>query len=609
MNISEYGTWQSPITPDLTARGEKSARSTYIVVDGQEIYWTESRPLEKGRTVVMHCTPDGKLEEMTPAGFDVRTKVHEYGGLSFTAHRGTLYFINSKDQCLYTQGKALTQEGIRFAEPLATPFGLVCIAEENKNNYLALVDPETGKSTPLDRGHDFYASPTLSPDGKKLAWLTWDHPNMPWDGTKLWVAEFEAGKLLHKTLQAGSSHESIFQPQWSPKSNLYYISDRSGWWNIYAMENENICPKNAEFGLPQWGLGISTWRFTGEGEQIICSFQENGVGKLGLLDPAKKQLEVLDLGGTDFAQIAAGKGFAVFLMGSKDAARRVMKLDLKTKRLTAIDKPTENLIGKEYFSIPQSISFPSANQRKSYGYFYPPRNPNYQAPKGSLPPLIVMSHGGPTAAADPVLNLRMQYWTSRGFAVLDVNYGGSTGFGRAYRESLRGRWGQVDVEDCSYGALYLAREGKVDPKKILIRGASAGGYTTLAALAFTDTFAAGASYYGVADLELLAKDTHKFEAYYLESLVGPYPQEKQEYYRRSPLHHAAKITCPVIFFQGGKDKVVPQNQAEKMFQALKDKGLKTELILYPDEEHGFRQAENVQDSLEKELNFYLDVLK
>lgn len=619
--IEPYGNWKSPITAEMTAQAQKSPRSTNIVVDGQDVLWTESRPFEKGRTVIMKWNAVQGLKEITPVPFDVRSKVHEYGGLAFTAHQGTLYFINAKDQRLYMQKeneepRPISKEGIRLAEPLFTSQGIVCIAEIHSNkeveNFLALINPVTQEVTPLAKGADFYAAPALHPEGKKLAWLTWNHPQMPWDGTELWIADFEKGQLNNQEQVAGGKEESIFQPQWSPEGILTYVSDKSGWWNLYQRHPEkqpqSLCPLAAEFGLPLWGLGISTWRFTGNGEEIICTYVQEGIGKMALLDPLTQKLTPIKLSGTDFSQIATGKGFAVFMEGSVDAPRRVVKLDLKSLIPSPLDPPPKIPVEKEFLSKAEPISFPTANGKRAFGIFYPPTNPTVKAPQGSLPPLLVMSHGGPTAATDPVFNLRIHYWTSRGWAVLDVNYGGSTGYGREYRERLKGEWGIVDVQDCSNGALYLASLKKVDPKKLVIRGFSAGGYTTLAALTFTETFATGASYYGVADLALLAQDTHKFEARYLDKLVAPYPEGSAIYTARSPLQNADRMKCPVIFFQGGKDKVVPPNQAETLYGALKKRGIKTELVIYPEEEHGFRSAATLQDCLEKELKFYLDVL-
>lgn len=616
-----YGTWTSPITAMMTTRTDKSNRNCDIIVDGDFVYWSEPRPSEKGRTVIVRRANDGSLETVTPPGYDVRSKVHEYGGRAYTVYRQTIYFINAKDQRIYVQenGRSplpITPQGPRFAELLPCEQGILAIAEDHQDtkvlNFLALIHPQTGLVTTLDEGHDFYAGLALSPDGKRLAWLTWDHPHMPWDSTYLWTAELRDGALHEKQLVAGGIDEALFQPQWSPQGTLYFISDRSGWWNIYRQQGatlENVCPLEAEFGMPLWRLGTSTYAFTGQQEEIACAYQEQGIGKLALLNPHTKQLKPLSLGFSSYSQITPGKRCLYLLMGSSKVSRRLYKLNLSSQTITLLDEVEEFPIDSGYISLPEPIAFPSAQGRTAYGYYYAPKNKDFKSAAGTLPPLMIMSHGGPTAAADPIFNIKVQYWTSRGFAVLDVNYGGSTGFGRAYRNLLKGQWGIVDVEDCSEGALYLAKQGKADPRKLLIRGGSAGGYTTLAALAFTKTFAAGASYYGVADLELLAQDTHKFEALYLDQLIGPYPDSKKLYEERAPLLHADQITCPVIFFQGALDKVVPLNQAKKMYAALMQKGLKTKLVIYENEEHGFRQAENIQDSMEQELRFYLEVLK
>lgn len=591
------------------AQGDKSLRTVSISIDDGVIYWTESRPLEKGRVVLMQRLPNGAVEEITPPGFDIRSKVHEYGGLSFAVSNGVIYFVNAKDQRIYQQKgndvQPLTEGGVRYAEPVSSNAGLICVAEKGSENWLALVDKNTGTCKPLDQGHDFYGGIALSSDQKQIAWITWDHPQMPWDGTELWTAQLNNNEIINKQKVAGGSKEAIFQPRFSPQGDLYFISDRSGWWNFYR-NNEPLYPLQAEFGLPLWGLGVSLWDFTGKGEEILTAYQEGGLGKLALLDPIQKKLQPVDLHGTDYSQVHCKDGFAVFLQGSFNVPRKVVQLDLKTLKSERVDMPSKLKIDEGFFSTCEPLTFPTSSG-EAFGYFYGPRNKHYHPLPNTLPPLIVMSHGGPTASADPVFNLKIQYWTSRGFAVFDVNYGGSTGYGRAYREKLKGKWGIVDVEDCTQGALYLASIGKVDPEKMVIRGGSAGGYTTLAALAFTNTFVAGASYYGVADLELLAKDTHKFESCYLDSLIGPYPEAKGIYAERSPLQHAHKINCPVIFFQGGADKVVPPNQAEVMYNALKARGIRTELIIYPEEEHGFRSAHNQQDSLEKEQAFYLDV--
>jgi dipeptidyl aminopeptidase/acylaminoacyl peptidase len=616
----KFGKWVSPITPLMNARSDKSSRNTDILVKEGSVYWTEPRPLEKGRTALMRSDAQGKVEEIVSSDFDIRTKVHEYGGVPFTLHENSLYFIHNKDQRLYVQcqnetPRPITEGKIRYANLQGCTHGLIAIAEEHLdsqvNNFLVLLDSKTGKQTVWDSGHDFYASPILSPDEKKLAWLTWDHPNMPWDGTELWMADVVEGKLENKRCVAGGVAESIFQPQWSPLGTLFFVSDRTGWWNIYRLNGEmadNVCPMKAEFGVPQWRFGMSTWGFTGPGEQIICIYQQNGFGKLGWLNPESQALKPISLPFTDYSQINVGEGFAVMLMGSPTSPRRLMKLDLQTFEFIPLDTITSLEVDSEYFSIPKNIEFPTFAGKTAFGYYYAPMNKLYEGLKKERPPLLVFSHGGPTGCADPSFNLRVQYWTSRGFAVLDVNYGGSIGFGRAYRERLKGQWGIVDVKDCEMGALYLVECGLVNPSKLFIRGSSAGGYTTLASLAFTSTFSGGASYYGIGDLMAMAKDTHKFEARYLDGLVGSLPAAEKLYYDRSPLFHVEKFSCPVIFFQGEEDKIVPKNQAEMMYRALKEKGIKTKLVIYETEEHGFRQAAHIEDSMRQELEFYLSIL-
>lgn len=612
MKTAPFGQWPSPIIAEMLCSHSKSNFNCDIAVEGQAIYWTEVRPKERGRTVLMRNGYD-----ITPEGCDIRSKVHEYGGTGFAVLGEKLFFVNSKDQRLYRKDSslaALTEPGVRFGDLVPSSAGLLAIREDHRAslvlNDLVLIDPGSGQVTALDSGHDFYAFPTLSPDGSKLAWISWNLPDMPWDSTMLWVADFKGGRISDKRCVAGSPNESIYQPQWSPKGILTFISDRSGWWNLYRLKGdacENLFPLEAEFGMPLWRLGSSTWGFTGSGEQILCSYQQKGSFKLALIDPETKKWEEIPLPQNDFSQIKTGKGFAVLLAGSQTEGRRLARLDLLAKQLTYLDQAEEPLIPKGSLSNPEAIEFPTTDGR-AYAFFYPPANDSYTGPQGQKPPLMVISHGGPTGNVTGVFNLKIQYWTSRGFAVLDVNYRGSTGYGRAYREKLKGRWGIADVEDCVSGARFLAKRGDIDPDKCVIRGGSAGGYTTLAALAFTKAFQAGASYYGVGDPELLAKDTHKFESRYLDSLIGPYPARRDLYEARSPLKHAENISSPVIFFQGGKDKVVPPNQAEVMFEALKRNNIPTKLILYPEEEHGFRQADTIRDSLEKELQFYLDVL-
>jgi dipeptidyl aminopeptidase/acylaminoacyl peptidase len=588
-----YGEWPSPITTELVTHGVKKFGN--IVIDGDKVYWEEQRPSEGGKTFIVNQAGD-----VTSKEFSVRTRVHEYGGGAFTVHGGIVYFVNDKDQRIYVGNKPLTAEGVRFADLLFTEQGLVAVGEKGEENFLALINLTSGAYQVLSSGSDFYASPKISPDGKKLAWISWNHPNMPWDGTELWVADLHADGLKNLRSVAGGKTESIFQPEWSPEGVLHYVSDRSGWWNLYK-DQENLHPLDAEFGMPQWTFGMSTYGFVGN--QILCTYQKQGRWHLAY------NFKELSLPGSFYTQIRTGKDFAAFILGSPTEARSVVRLNLKTLALETLARNEKPPVDPGYFSIAQPISFPSKKGRTAYGLYYPPKNKDCRAPKGELPPLIVKAHGGPTACANAVFDLSIQYWTSRGFAVLDVNYGGSTGYGRAYRELLKGNWGVVDIEDCEHGAKYLVEKGLVDPKKLAISGGSAGGYTTLCALTFGKTFTVGASYYGICDLIALAEETHKFEKHDHENLIASYPEHKDLYISRSPLYFPEKLNCPVIFFQGLEDKIVLPNQSEMMYEALKKRGILTELITYPGEQHGFRKAENIRDSLERELAFYLLVFR
>jgi dipeptidyl aminopeptidase/acylaminoacyl peptidase len=610
-----YGTWNSPITALSASKGSLS-RYSQFVVKKNKIYRLEIR-LGKPFIVVSEkgkAEKEYKLDKFLP-----QTKVHEYGGLSFNVEGEKIYFINSEDQRIYILSPEgaiypLTPRGPRYADICTTKNGLIAVTEEHLKssvtNKLVFIDFLTGRQKILDEGHDFYSNPILSGDGKKLAWLTWDHPNMPWDSTQLWTAAFDSGELINKQCLAGKDGESIFQPQWSPQGTLYFVSDRSGWWNLHRYKNhkvENVYPHEVEFGLPQWWFGLSTWRFTGKAEEILCTYCLEGEWRLGLLNPDLQWMNPLPLEYTDYSQIEIGDGFAVFLAASPIIPRRLVKLDLKTYQVDFLGPYAEVNLSTGYFSIPETIAYLGAEGLPVYAYYYPPANKHYKGKPGTLPPLIVISHGGPTAMTEDSFALKVQFWTSRGFAVLDVNYGGSTGYGRAYRERLKGQWGVNDVEDCVKGAKFLAEKGLVDAEKMVIRGASAGGFTTLAALAFTDTFVGGASYSGVSDPELLTIDTHKFESRYLDHLIGPFLEYKEIYRQRSPYYHAKKFKKPVIFFHGADDPIVPVEHAEKMYEELKSKGIEAELNIYEKESHGFRQSKNVVDSLEKELQFYLKI--
>lgn len=627
--IAPYGSWKSPITADLIVTGTIGLGG--IALDGDDVYWSEGRPAEAGRNAIARRTPDGKTADVTLSPFNVRTRVHEYGGGAFTVKDGIIYFSNFADQRLYKQTpdgepQAVSQESggnLRYADAVIdTERGrIICVCEDHTGgghepvNTLVSINLDQGEDIQvLVSGSDFYASPRLSPDRTQLAWLSWNHPNMPWDGTQLWVAPIQAdGVLGEPQLVAGGVEESVFQPEWSPDGSLYFVSDRTGWWNLYRWhpplvqgslgEIEPLCEMEAEFGLPQWVFGMSTYAVE-SANRIICTYTQDGIWYLASLDTQTKQLEVIETPYTDISSVHAANNRAVFMAGSATEPTAVVQMDLATRQLEALRRSSQLEIDTGYLSVPQAIAFPTENNLTAYAFFYPPQNKDYTAPAGEKPPLIVKSHGGPTASTSSAFNLKIQYWTSRGFAFVDVNYGGSTGYGRDYRQRLKDQWGIVDVDDCANAAKYLAEQGLVDGERLAIAGGSAGGYTTLAALTFRDIFKAGASYYGVSDLEILAMDTHKFEARYLDGLIGPYPERKDLYEKRSPIHFTDQLSCPVIFFQGLEDKVVPPNQAEMMVEALKAKGLPVAYVAYEGEQHGFRRAENIKRTLDGEFYFY-----
>lgn len=616
--VAPYGAWKSPISSDMIVAGVVGLSS--LTLDGEDVYWIEGRPAEGGRYAIARYSRDGQVSDVTPSPFNVRTRVHEYGGGAYLVSEGVVYFSNFKDQRLYRQNvgeepQPLTPEApLRYADAVIDKARnrLICVLEDHSGegeavNAIASINLETGESTLLVEGNDFYSSPRLSPDGSQLCWLTWNHPHMPWDGTELWTAQIRAdGSLAAGTLVAGGTDESIFQPEWSPQGILHFVSDRSNWWNLYRYQEgrvESLCEKAAEFGLPQWVFGMSTYAFASE-NQIICTYTEAGNWYLASLDTQTKQLELIETPYTSISSPQVVEGKVVFLGGSATQPTAIVQLDLSSKHIELLRQSTQLEIEKGYLSVPESVEFTTEKGLTAFGFFYPPQNQDYTAAAGEKPPLLVKSHGGPTAATSSALSLKTQYWTSRGFAVLDVNYGGSTGYGREYRQRLQDNWGIVDVDDCVNGAKYLVQKGLVDANKLAIAGGSAGGYTTLAALTFRDTFKAGASRYGISDLEVLASDTHKFESRYLDGLIGPYPEGQDLYVARSPIHFTNQLSCPVIFFQGLEDQVVPPNQAEMMVDALKAKGLPVAYVAFAGEQHGFRKAENIKRSLDGEFYFY-----
>src|SRR6267154_16593 len=607
-----YGSWKSPITSDLIVKG--SIGLGQVKMDGDDVYWIEGRPSEGGRQVIVRRTSDGRTVDVNPPGFNARTRVHEYGGGDYGAHDSIVYFANFADQQLYRQAPdsdpQLMSEGsndaqLRYADLVvdASRNRLISVREDHREpgreavNTLVALSLDGGAAQVLTSGSDFYSSPRITPKGDRMAWLTWNHPNMPWDGCELWTGDFaNDGAITNQRLVAGGLRESIFQPEWSPDGALYFVSVRSGWWNLYRTTAdgsvEPVCELQAEFGAPQWIFGLATYAFE-SADRIVCTFAERGLWRLGTIDTRAKTLQRIDTPYTEISYVCAASRRAVFRAGSPQSPFSIIEIDIEAG----------------YISEPQPVEFPTENGLTAHGFYYPPQNRDFVAPNLERPLLLVKSHGGPTSATVAVLMLGIQYWTSRGIAVLDVNYGGSTGYGRAYRERLNDNWGIVDVDDCVNGARFLSARGDADGNRLMIDCGSAGGYTTLCALTFRDQFKAGASHFGVSDAEALAKETHKFESRYLDNLIGPYPERRDLYIERSPIYFTDKLSCPVIFFQGLEDKVVPPNQAETMVEALRKKGVAVAYVPFAGEQHGFRRAENIKRTLDAELYFYSRVFK
>ncbi len=620
IKTAPYGSWKSPLNASAIAVG--AASYAEIQSFGMDVYWLESIPSEAGRVTLIR-----NGESILASGYSVRTRVHEYGGGSYVACEAGIYFVNFRDQDLYrleSVPRAVTRSGTheRYAD-LCHPEGsnlLIAVCEthpkddlggpQEVSNRLVAINLANGQVTTLHEGHDFYGAPRIH--GSQLAFIAWDHPNMPWDATLLYLAEFNQSEVRLEKVNviAGGGGESIVEPHWGEK-RLFYVSDATGWWNIWCFDEQgNRCLHEceAEFGGPQWVFATRSFAVVND-DLTIARRCKQGTETLVIITGDGSLSEWhSQAGGYDYLLWRDDPKGLLCVTGAPDRGARIEHFNPSGEARERLSRIETEALQAEYASSPQAIAFDS-HGGVSHAYFYPPTNPEYRAPDRELPPLLVTTHGGPTAAARKHQNLRIQYYTSRGWAVADLNYAGSTGFGTAYRRKLEGQWGIADVRDCEALVQHLASFKLVDPMRCAIRGGSAGGYTTLAALTFSDIFQAGASAYGISDLEALAKDTHKFESRYLDTLVGPWPEESEKYKARSPIHHSHKLSCPIIFFQGGKDLIVPPNQSERMVSALDQKGIPHAYLLYPEEAHGFRDAKNMVHCLESEFEFFCRVFE
>jgi dipeptidyl aminopeptidase/acylaminoacyl peptidase len=628
VTVAPYGSWKSPITSGRLVEDVVMLGDPAVVAD--VVYWTECRPAEGGRVALVRRQPDGATQDVFSSDYWARTLVHEYGGVCHVVAGDTVYFSNFSDQRLYRvqpgrDPEPVTAEpprplSVRYAAPVVSRDGhhLYCVRErhgtpgvatEVVNDIVVLAADGEAEPRVVAEGHDFFSFPTLSPDGKRIAWISWDHPRMPWDGTELWEAELGPDGLpVNPRLVAGDEAESVTQPKYSPDGRLHFISDRSGWWNLY-LDDENagtpIAADEAEYSGPDWTLGQSTYGFLADGTIVAISFS-SGLCRLNLLRAGTRTEIATPY--TELGSLTMGDGAVVVIAGSARLPVSIVSIALPSGEATVLRSGRTASVDAGYLSEPEAVEFPTEDDLIAHALFYAPTNPDFAAPAGELPPLIVASHGGPTSRSASVLSYDIQFWTSRGIGVVQVNYGGSTGYGREYRERLRDRWGIVDLDDCVNAARYLSASGRADAGRLLIHGGSAGGYTTLCALTFRDVFAAGASYFGVADAGALARDTHKFESRYTDGLIGPWPAAEDVYRSRSPVFHTDQLSTPLILFQGLEDKVVPPEQSEAMAQALRSKGIPFAYLAYAGEQHGFRKAETIKSSVEAELYFYGRVL-
>jgi dipeptidyl aminopeptidase/acylaminoacyl peptidase len=620
MTVRPYGTWPSALDAGTIAGVPRFAFDA-LSVAGPAVRWLEARPSEGGRVALVEWS-GGEIAELTPDGFNVRTRVHEYGGGACWFHGETAYCSSYDDSRLYAvegrRARPLTPEplelhSLRYADGAVSPDGglVVCVRERHEdgdvhNELVALPADGSGEARIFATGHDFYAAPRVSPDGSRLAWLCWDHPRMPWDGTELWVADVSSdGTLSAERLVAGGPEESVVQPAWSSDGRLHFVTDRNGWWNLHREDRALTGLEDGEIGCSAWIFGTRRFAFLGDG-RIACVVTRRAIDALELLDPETGTLEPAGLDWTSYAptMLAAEGSTVVFAAASPTEPVTVAAWDADSGGQTILHRVIDLGLDPAAIPIPRAVEFPTADGATAHAFYYPPTSVDDEGPADERPPLQVVCHGGPTGHRAPSLTPSFLFWTQRGVGVVDVNYRGSSGFGRAYRRALDGRWGEIDWQDCVAAARHLAEQGDADPDRTWVEGGSAGGYVVLCALTFDpEAFAAGVSHFGVADVEALATDTHKFESRYLDSLIGPYPEAIELYRARSPVHFADRLARPLLLLQGLDDKVVLPNQAEMMAEALDRKGIAHAYLPFEGEGHGFRKQENVRRALEATLSF------
>ena len=606
--MAPYGSWDSPLTAASIFEGADNVSS--LSIEDDQLYFIEARASADGRNILVRLNENGEVDQLTPSDISVRTRVHEYGGRSYVIDGEDIYYSRFSDQKIYklspgAEAQALTIEGLRYMECVVDHGHqqLICVREDHRgegeavNTLVAVGLTDGGEGKILFQGTDFVRSPRLSPDGKSVAFITWSHPNMPWDDTQLRIltlAEDGSAKSVREVPQPGNV--AIANPQYSANGDLYFIADFANWWTLYRLDAQGNPQAVLDREIEVLGYG-----FESEAQAVI-TYTKDGAAHLARVDLSSG--EVINIGdGFSWAGSIAAASNGVYFIGSTPRSQYAVYL-LEGNAYREIYRPNGPEIAGEYLSIPQSVSFPTGENEEAYGFFYPPKNADFQGAEDTLPPLIVKVHGGPVAATNSSLDPGIQFWTSRGFAVFDVNHRGSTGYGRAFRKRLYPNWGVVDVEDVANGVTWLSDQGYIDADKVAIRGGSAGGYTTLAAMAFQDVFKAGASYFGISDLEILLQDTHKFESRYLDQLIGPFPEKKSVYIERSPIYSVNKIRSPLLILQGLDDVVVPPIQSQMIFDALKRNCIATAYLPFEGEGHGFRQPANKIKALNSELDFY-----